>query len=102
MQNLKILIVGGGVAGLTCAALLKNHGLQPEIIERESEENFNKSGLNLYMNRQKGKVEKAQKSSRQFGRLMFINSPIVAEIRNKLMTFYSNHRLMSDLSWFME
>ncbi|NGP87581.1 FAD-dependent oxidoreductase [Fodinibius halophilus] len=50
MQNIDILIVGAGVAGLTCAGLLAKHGLHPQIIERDTEEHFNTTGymLGLY------------------------------------------------------
>jgi len=47
MVNLKVLISGAGVAGLTCAALLEKQGIKPQIIEREKETNFNKSGYML-------------------------------------------------------
>lgn len=47
MQNLNILIIGAGVAGLTCAGLLKKHGLSAKIIERDEREDFNKSGYML-------------------------------------------------------
>lgn len=47
MQNLDVLIVGAGVAGLTCAALLEKHGLKPTIIERDAPDKFNTSGYML-------------------------------------------------------
>lgn len=47
MQNLNILIVGAGVAGLTCANLLKKQGAQFKIIEKDSFDNFNGSGYML-------------------------------------------------------
>jgi len=37
MQNKKILISGGGIAGLTMAYWLHSHGFQPTVIERASE-----------------------------------------------------------------
>src|SRR5699024_4962643 len=40
-------IVGAGVAGLTCAALLINQGIEPLILEREKKEDFNESGYML-------------------------------------------------------
>ncbi len=47
MENLNILIVGAGVAGLTCANLLKNQGMDAFIIEREPSQSFNASGYML-------------------------------------------------------
>lgn len=50
MQDIDILIIGAGVAGLTCAGLLNRQGIHPEIIEKETEETFNSTGymLGLY------------------------------------------------------
>ncbi len=47
MQQLNILIAGAGVAGFTCAGLLRQRGLQPDIIEKEPSEKFNKTGYML-------------------------------------------------------
>jgi len=47
LQDIKVLIIGAGVAGLTCANLLNQQGIHPLIIERESEEKFNTSGYML-------------------------------------------------------
>ena len=47
MQNFNILIVGAGVAGLTCANLLKNQGAKFKVIEKDSFDNFNRSGYML-------------------------------------------------------
>ena len=47
MQNLKTIIIGAGVGGLTCAGLLANQGIYPLVIEREDEKKFNKSGYML-------------------------------------------------------
>ncbi len=47
MQNFNILIVGAGVAGLTCANLLKKQGAKFKIIEKDSFDNFNGSGYML-------------------------------------------------------
>lgn len=47
MQDLNILIVGAGIAGLTAAGLLKERGVKPKIIERDPEYAFNKTGYML-------------------------------------------------------
>ncbi len=44
---MNILIVGAGIAGLTCAGLLKKQGKKFTIIERNSSESFNTSGYML-------------------------------------------------------
>lgn len=40
----RILVIGAGIAGLTLAALLKQRGFKPVIIEKASRETFNTSG----------------------------------------------------------
>lgn len=47
MQNFNILIVGAGVAGLTCANLLKKQEAKFKIIEKDSLDKFNGSGYML-------------------------------------------------------
>lgn len=47
MQELDILIVGAGVAGLTCAALLEKQGCRSTIVERQSRQHFNDRGYML-------------------------------------------------------
>jgi len=47
MQNLNILIIGAGIAGLTAAGLLKKQGTNIKIIEKEPETKFNTSGYML-------------------------------------------------------
>lgn len=42
--QLRVLIVGAGIAGLTLAGLLKRRGLRPVIIEKLPEHQFNTSG----------------------------------------------------------
>jgi len=59
-------------------------------------------GLNLFTERQKERVERAQKDSRELGKMMFIDSAIVSGIRNKFLPFYSLQRMLSDLSEVME
>lgn len=47
MQDLNILIIGAGIAGLTCAGLLKKQGANFKIIEKDNSDTFNKSGYML-------------------------------------------------------
>ncbi|MBI1184474.1 NAD(P)-binding protein [bacterium] len=47
MENMNILIVGAGIAGLTCAGLLKKQGAKFKIIERENQKIYNTSGYML-------------------------------------------------------
>jgi len=43
-RDLKILIVGAGIAGLTLSGLLKKQGFSPTVIEKLPKEKFNSSG----------------------------------------------------------
>jgi len=47
MGNFRILIIGSGVAGLTCAGLLKQRGLTPTVIEKTAEKDFHDGGYML-------------------------------------------------------
>lgn len=47
MTDFNVLIVGAGVAGLTCAGLLRKQGVNPSIIEKETAEKFNATGYML-------------------------------------------------------
>ncbi|HKJ42336.1 MAG TPA: FAD-dependent oxidoreductase, partial [Sunxiuqinia sp.] len=47
MRKFNILVVGAGVAGLTCAGLLKKQGVNPTVVEKDSIKKFNKSGYML-------------------------------------------------------
>ena len=49
MQDLSALIVGAGVAGLSCAGLLADRGITADIVERSPEDTFNTSGYMLGM-----------------------------------------------------
>lgn len=45
MANKDVLIVGAGVAGLACAGFLRQHGIEPELVERL--ENWDQTGYGL-------------------------------------------------------
>lgn len=47
MQQLRILTIGAGIAGLTCAALFKKQGLDVKVIEKVPRESFNATGYML-------------------------------------------------------
>jgi len=59
-------------------------------------------GLTLFSKRQKERVEKAQKDSRDLGKMMFVDSSIISGVRNKLLPFYSLKHMLSDLTEVME
>ena len=59
-------------------------------------------GLRLFSKRQKKRVEKAQKDSRELGKMMFVDSSIISSLRNKLLPFYNLERMLSDLTDVME
>ncbi len=47
MEDCSVLVVGAGVAGLTCAALLHRQGVRADIIEREPADRFTGTGYML-------------------------------------------------------
>lgn len=59
-------------------------------------------GLKLYIKRQKERVEKAQKDSRNLGKMMFIESNLLAGIRNFGLRFYTISDLAKNISTTME
>jgi 2-polyprenyl-6-methoxyphenol hydroxylase-like FAD-dependent oxidoreductase len=59
-------------------------------------------GLELYCKQQKKRVEKAQKDSRDLGKMMFIESSIISTVRNKILSFYTLRRMLANLSKIME
>lgn len=59
-------------------------------------------GLNLYCQRQKERAEKAQSDSRKLGKVMFMKSSTLSELRNRVLPFYSLQRMLADLSRVME
>ncbi|GAA0890456.1 FAD-dependent monooxygenase [Fulvivirga kasyanovii] len=58
--------------------------------------------LKLYEERQKGRVEKAQSDSRFLGKLMFIKSPLLAALRDKVVGFYSMDMFLKGIKSVME
>jgi FAD-dependent urate hydroxylase len=50
--------------------------------------------LDLYEKRHRKRVEAAQESSRQIGRMMFVNSPLLAWGRDRLLNFYTIEELV--------
>lgn len=59
-------------------------------------------GLQLYVKRQKKRVEKAQKDSRDLAKIMFVKSHMLATIRDYSIRFYSLKQLASNISKTME
>lgn len=59
-------------------------------------------GLKLYTQRQKERVERAQKDSRHLGKMMFIDSAVISKLRDEILPFYSLQRMLSDLTSVME
>jgi 2-polyprenyl-6-methoxyphenol hydroxylase-like FAD-dependent oxidoreductase len=46
----RILIVGGGIAGLCCAAALRRYGFGPELVERSAEWRATGAGIGVLAN----------------------------------------------------
>lgn len=58
--------------------------------------------LDLYEKRQKPRVEKAQENSRQFGKIMFMKSPLMVSLRNALLPLYSMDHFLKDIKKVMQ
>ena len=54
--------------------------------------------LRLYEKRHRQRVEAAQKSSRQMGKMMFVQSPLLAWGRDQLLRFYTVEQLVSTVA----
>lgn len=59
-------------------------------------------GINLYIKRQRKRVESAQEDSRKLGQLMFVKSKLISEIRDYVIRFYSIKQLVKNLSKTIE
>ena len=59
-------------------------------------------GLDLYIKRQKERVEKAQEDSRKLGKLMFVKSNLIAGIRDYAIRFYSIKEMAKNISKIMD
>lgn len=86
--------VGASIAMDSAAALV-------DELTRVDKEHI-QYGLKLFVNRQKSRVEKAQKDSRSLGKMMFINSSFLTFIRNEILPLYSLQKMLKDLSRVME
>lgn len=58
--------------------------------------------LTLYEKRQRHRVEAAQENSRDLARMMFVNRPFLAGLRNALMPFYTLKMLLKNIEKVME
>jgi 2-polyprenyl-6-methoxyphenol hydroxylase-like FAD-dependent oxidoreductase len=86
--------VGASMAMESAAALadeLSRTG--PERVEQ---------ALDLYEKRHRKRVERAQQSSRQLGRMMVLESPWLTWGRNQILHFYSVERLVKDVADIMD
>ncbi|MEZ4517013.1 MAG: NAD(P)/FAD-dependent oxidoreductase [Chloroflexota bacterium] len=54
--------------------------------------------LDLYEKRHRKRVESAQESSRQLGKMMFVNSPLLAWGRDQLLNFYTLEELVRSIA----
>ncbi len=86
--------VGASVAMDSAAALA-------DELARADQEHMD-FALTLHGRRQRHRVEKAQKNSRDLARYMFIDSAFGALIRDQLMRFYTLEHMLSDLSEVVE
>lgn len=61
-----------------------------------------KQALSLYEKRHRRRVEKAQTSSRKMGKMMFVTSPYMAWVRDRLLQLYSVENLARDIARIMD
>lgn len=59
-------------------------------------------GLKLYIKRQQKRVELNQEDSRQLGKMMFIESPLLSAIRDYAMRFYTVKQMVKNISKTIE
>ncbi|MCB0964531.1 MAG: FAD-dependent monooxygenase [Acidimicrobiales bacterium] len=58
--------------------------------------------LDLYERRQRDRVERAQRDSRRFGRIMFVRSRLLAALRDRAVPRYRVERMLADLTKVMQ
>jgi FAD-dependent urate hydroxylase len=63
---------------------------------------FVRRALHLFEKRHRQRAEAAQKSSRQIGRMMFVESAPVAWLRNQLLRFYTLKMFVRSIAGLME
>ncbi len=88
-------------AGVGASMAMDSAAALADEISRIDKEHIN-YGLELFVKRQKERVEKAQKDSRNLGKMMFIKSTLITKGRNEMLKFYTLEQMLSDLSKVME
>ena len=87
-------------AGVGASAAMDSAAALADEISRADSRHMDYA-LDLYEKRQRDRVEKSQKNSRDLAQFMFVNTSPTAWARDKLVAFYSLKRLVTDISKVM-
>ena len=88
-------------AGVGASMALDSAAALVDELSRSDREHLDYA-LNLYVRRQQVRVEKAQQVSRNFGKMMFVKSPVVAAVRDYALRFYTLEAMLKDLGRTIE
>lgn len=103
----KLILLGDAAAGFLPTAgvgasmAMDSAAALADELSRSDREHL-EFALKLYERRQRSRVEKAQKNSRQLAKLMFVNNAFLAKIRNLLLPFYTMDHFLKDIRQVME
>lgn len=88
-------------AGVGASMAMESAAVLADVLGRTGADRVERA-LALYEKRHRSRVEAAQKSSRQLGRMMFVRSRWSAWARNQLLRFYTVEQLVKDVARIME
>lgn len=88
-------------AGVGASMAMESAAALSDVLSRTSAERV-EQGLALYEERHRRRVERAQTSSRQMGRMMFLESSLLARARNAMLSFYTVDQLVQSIADIME
>lgn len=88
-------------AGVGASMALDSAAALADELSRTDKEHL-EYGLKLYSKRQQQRVEKAQKDSRELGKLIFMENKIISRVRDYAIRFYSLKQLVKNISKTIE
>jgi 2-polyprenyl-6-methoxyphenol hydroxylase-like FAD-dependent oxidoreductase len=106
-RNERVILLGDAAVGFlptagvgASMAMESAAALNDELSRTDAE--YVEHALMLYEKRHRRRVERAQTSSRQMGKWMFVKSLPVAWLRNRLLHYYTVERLVKDIAKIMD